>query len=474
MLSALAIGGAAGLAGWRSASGPTLVPWPATVRRVFPIVIGGTVGLASASAVAAVTGLVDGSDDSTTQDSTGAVAGRWLAGAIAASGLVAAVVAGGWVARQRLLARLIASSAELDLALTTPPAAPLVSAGPNSVQQVGELGREGARFVHWTTGPNDVAAVVTTLINGAEATVREPIRVFVGELAAPTVQQRVGLAVAELRRLGAFERSALLVQAPAGTGYANSTPADVLELLTAGDCASVAVGYGLLPSFLSLRAVPVAAHTQQLLFEAIAAERARLGSSTRVLAYGESLGAKVQQVALANGLPDLDRWGVDRALWVGTPGGVQADAFRTTCGSQAVVLDSPADLPVDGADYRVWFLQHDGDPVVRFRPDLLWRRPEWLPRDGRRGRNVPAQLRYRPGLTYLQTLVDTLFATNVKPGDFQSLGHDYRADLGEVVTAAFQLPAPGWPAPDKATMDRLDARLRALEVGRAVRVEGTA
>ena len=452
------------------------MPWPTKVRRVFPIAVGATVGLVTAGSAAAAATLVSSTlasrrEDPVLQDLPQHTAGRVAAGTVTTAGLLAAVVAGGWVARQRLLARLIASSAALDAALVASPQASLVSAGPNSLQQVAELGREGARFVNWATGPEDVAAVLSKAVPSPQ---REPIRVFVGALAAPSVQQRVGIAIAELRRLGAFERSTLLVQAPAGTGYANSTPADVLELLTAGDCASVAVGYGLLPSFLSLRAVPAAAHTQELLFAAIADERARLGSTTRILAYGESLGAKVQQVALPRGLADLDRWGIERALWVGTPGGRQADDFRRQCGAQAVVLDSPADLPSQRADYRVWFLQHDGDPVVRFRPDLLWSRPDWLPRDGQRGRNVPAQLQFRPGLTYLQTLVDTLFATNVKPGDFQSLGHDYRADLGAVVTAAFQLPLPGAPEPDHATLARLDARLRALEVGRAARVDGTA
>jgi uncharacterized membrane protein len=457
------------------------VPWPAKVRRVFPIAVGASVGLVTAGGASAAISLAHstlaqptlapGREDSVSQGSPQHAAGRIAAGTVTAAGLLAAVFAGGWVARQRLLARLIASSAALDAALEASPRAALVSAGPNSLQQVAELGREGARFVNWATGPDDVKAVLTDA--NAERQ-REPIRVFVGAMAAPSVQQRVGIAMAELRRLGAFERSTLLVQAPAGTGYANSTPADVLEMLTAGDCASVAVGYGLLPSFLSLRAVPAAAQTQELLFAAIADERARLGSSTRVLAYGESLGAKVQQVALPGGLADLDRWGIDRALWVGTPGGRQSDDFRRQCGAEAVVLDSPADLPLERADCRVWFLQHDGDPVVRFRPDLLWARPDWLPRNGQRGRNVPAQLQFRPGLTYLQTLVDTLFATNVKPGDFQSIGHDYRADLGAVVTAAFQLPLPGSPAPDQATLARLDARLRALEVGRAARVEDTA
>jgi hypothetical protein len=60
-----------------------------------------------------------------------------------------------------------------------------------------------------------------------------------------------------------------------------------------------------------------------------------------------------------------------------------------------------------------------------------------------------------------------MFATRIKPGDFMSLGHDYRADLGPVVTAAFGLPT------DDATAARLEDFLRATEVARAERINGT-
>ena len=98
---------------------------------------------------------------------------------------------------------------------------------------------------------------------------------------------------------------------------------------------------------------------------------------------------------------------------------------------------------------------------VRSRPALLLRRPAWLPEDGSRGRNVPESMTWKPFITWAQALVDTLFATNVKPGDFQSLGHDYRADLGAVVTAAYDLDA------DAATAERLESYLRAKELERA-------
>jgi len=70
-------------------------------------------------------------------------------------------------------------------------------------------------------------------------------------------------------------------------------------------------------------------------------------------------------------------------------------------------------------------------------------------------------------VTYAQVLVDTMFAQNVKPGDFQSHGHDYRADLGAVVAAAYGLEVSA----DQAV--RLEERLRSQEVARAARIDGT-
>jgi uncharacterized membrane protein len=272
--------------------------------------------------------------------------------------------------------------------------------------------------------------------------------------------------MAELRRTGAFDRANLLIQAPAGTGYANPTPVDVLEVLTRGDAAAVAVGYGLLPSFLSLGKVTLAGRTQKLLLDAIAAELAGRASRPRLLLYGESLGAKVQQAAIPEGLVDLDRYGIGAALWVGTPGGQMSDTFHALCAGHSYTIDRPEQIPspMPSPRPRVWFLEHDGDPVVRFRPELIANRPAWLPRDGSRGRNIPEAMTWKPGITWAQAFVDTMFATNVKPGDFKSEGHDYRADLGAAVTAAFDLQA------DAATAARLETYLRRKEVERAARI----
>jgi len=435
--------------------GPSLMEWPGRVRSSFPLVIGGL----AVGAVVAPTLLARGT--------LRAVRGEGpRASTIAGVGVaVGGLVAGGRIARTRFIRKTRDAARVIDPGFVDPPTSGLVSTGPGSLVTASDVGREGARYVGTSTAACDVK-----FVTGRKQTV-EPIRVFIGLDAAPTIDERVDMAMAELRRTGAFDRSRLVIQAPAGTGYANATPVDVVELLTRGDCASVAVGYGLLPSFLSLNRVEIARRTQLALLNAIAEECRSRTSCPRLLLYGESLGAKVQQAALPGGIHDLDRLGIDAALWVGTPGGADYDDAHLAFGPVAVTLDHPEQLPNvlrDLPDPRVWFLEHDGDPVVRFRPDLAYARPAWL--SPAQGRGVPADMAWRLGITWAQVLVDTVFATDVTPGDFQSRGHDYRADLGAVATAAFGLAEtdaePGWA-------DRLEIRLRELEVRRAERVRGS-
>jgi uncharacterized membrane protein len=434
------------------------MPWPDNVQRAFPIAIGAIgLGVAALPIAATVVG-------------AGFVRGRGPSAralVVGAAGTVAAVTAGR-IVRRRFVRKMRDGARELDPGFRKAPDSELVSTGPGSLVGPQDVGREGARYVGTATNGHDV-----TFVTG-EPQVASPVRVFVGLDAAESIEQRVGLAIAELRRTGAFDRSCLLIQSPAGTGYANSTPVDVVELLTRGDCASVAVGYGLLPSFLSLNRVDIARRTQSALLEAIAAECSHLEKSPRLLLYGESLGAKVQQAALPAGIADLDRLGIESAVWVGTPGGRDYDYVHGMFDAIAVTLDRPeqiAHLVATKPKPRLWFLEHDGDPVVRFRPDLMHTPPAWLEADRPRGRGVPEEMSWLPGITWAQVLVDTVYATNVTPGDFRSLGHDYRADLGAVVTAAFGLalaegnPTHGWQG-------RLEERLRELEVRRARLVEG--
>lgn len=447
--------GAAAAAGVAAASrGPSLVEWPAKVRASFPFVLGGLAGAAVGLKVGVVSSLLR------------SVAGRGagpvtsVAPVLVGAGVVAATAVVGKVAADRLIGRLTEQGRGLDPGFATSPLDPDVSAGPGSAVGLAELGREGARFVGTVSTPDGIRQVT------GQEPVASPVRVFVGVDAARTPEQRVELAMAELRRTRAFDRANLLIQAPAGTGYANPTPVDVLEVLSRGDSAAVAVGYGLLPSFLSLGAIGVASHTQGLLLDAVRSELRGRDRRPRILLYGESLGARVQQAAIPAGPGDLDDYGVAGALWVGTPGGEVADDFHRRCAAESITIDRPEQIPAAMPDPRprVWFLEHDADPVVRFRPEVFRQRPAWLPVDGGRGRNIPAGMTWRPGITWATTFVDTMFATNVKPGDFKSEGHDYRADLGAAVTAAYALPS------DAEVAARLEAYLRGREIDRAARI----
>ena len=453
--------------------GPSLMEWPSRVRTLFPVALA---GLGATTVLAPP--LVGWSALRLARSVSAAESNRARASSvgvgIGAGVAVAGLVAGSVVARRRFLTNTANAARDLDPGFREPPASPLVSTGHGSLVDPRGVGREGARYVGTASTGDDVR-----FITGAEP-IAEPIRVFVGLDAGASVQQRVDLAMAELRRTGAFDRSHLVIQAPAGTGYANATPVDVVELLSRGDCASVAVGYGLLPSFLSLNRVDLARHTQQALIEAIAAEcdrrserseRSGRSGRPRLLLYGESLGAKVQQAALGAGVADLDRLGIDAALWVGTPGGVDYDDVHRAFDSVAVTLDRPEQMDQvlrERPTPRVWFLEHDGDPVVRFRADLAHTRPRWLA--PAQGRGVPPDMQWRIGVTWAQVLVDTLYATDMSPGDFRSQGHDYRADLGAVVTEAFGLTPvdvqDDW-------VERREIRLRELEVRRAGQVRGS-
>lgn len=426
---------------------PSLMPWPAWVGPV----VTSAVAFAAAGATWAVV-------DTVAQVTSNP---RLLMRRPAiALGAATATVAAGVLARSLVLPRLEQGGRERDPGLGEPPASPLVSGSSASVVAYSSLGREGARFVHSTTPADQITRVL-----GRPATA-EPIRVFVGVESGSSIEHRVELAIAELRRTGAFDRSMLLIQSPAGSGYANPTPVQVLEIATAGDCASVAVGYGLLPSFLSLDRIELATRTQRVLLDAIYAEVSQrpVGRRPRVLLYGESLGARVQQRAITP--IELVSRDVHSALWVGTPGGRDSDRFRAGLTELPVIVDRPQQLPdpLPSPHPRVWFLEHDGDPVVRFRRDLLHRRPTWLAAHPR-GRHVPDDMRWLPVITWIQVLIDTLFATHVVPGEFDSRGHDYRADLGAVVTAAFDLDMP------QGSSTRLEESLRQMEIARAAMVE---
>jgi uncharacterized membrane protein len=302
--------------------------------------------------------------------------------------------------------------------------------------------------------------------------------VYIGFDCGDTVVERVDLAIDELRRTGAFDRSLLMVGSPAGTGYFNYIPVEAAEYMTRGDMAAVAVQYGKRPSMLSYDRVPAARRHYATLLEAIRAELEERDPEDRprVVLYGESLGAHTGQDAfLHTGTRGPIDLGVDRALWAGTPYfsewkkeifDDERDDVDPTVFAQFARIDELQDLPeAERNRLRFFFLNHYEDPVARFGFDIAVQQPDWLGRPETRPPNVSRVQRWSPGVTFWQTAIDTKNAARVIPGEFKALGHDYRADLAEFVRAAYDLEGVS-----AEQMESVEARLRRSEIERAARI----
>ena len=93
---------------------------------------------------------------------------------------------------------------------------------------------------------------------------------------------------------------------------------------------------------------------------------------------------------------------------------------------------------------RVVYLQNSSDPIVWWSPELLVRPPQWL--DEPRGPDVSPNMRWYPGITFWQTLVDLAFANNVPAGR----GHVYGSTAVDGWAAL--VPPPGWTVLDSSRL----------------------
>ncbi|MEV0687524.1 alpha/beta hydrolase [Nocardia sp. NPDC050378] len=309
------------------------------------------------------------------------------------------------------------------------PVAPEKSGSPASLAPWETLGFEGRWFV--ANGPDaaDIAAVT-----GRPA--REPIRAYVGLESVRGEQTAAELAVAELERTKAFERSAMVVVTTTGTGWVNGMAAGSLEYLYGGDTSIVATQYSYLPSVLSfLSDREKAAAASRELFDAVYRRWSAQPEELRpkLFVYGESLGSQGSEEAF-EGLADL-REKVDGALWVGPPNSnrlwrqfvarrdpgsrevapVYADGLVVRFADDASDFDSPEIW----REPRIAYLQHPSDPIVWWSADLIFTRPDWLREP--RGDDVSTQMRWAPFVTFWQVTADLTNAQGVSDGH----GHRY-------------------------------------------------
>ncbi len=390
-----------------------------------------------------------------------ATAAAWSAGT---SGLYTAGVA--YVGR---------ANETIEPAYARPPATPLVSGSRDSLLPYEDLGQQGRHYVTEVLTPPVIEGVL-----GEPA--RHPIRTYVGYNSEPLYQTgRAELALAELERTGAFDRSYLLLVNPTGTGWIDGTMIEAAELLTRGDIATCCIQYGRYPSFLSVQKVALGRAQFRLLLWGI---RQRLmerlpARRPKVLVFGESLGAWASSdVVMYQGIRGFDHYGVDRALWVGLPGfarwsrnGMAKGANELVPAGTVGVFDRHEQLAAltdaQRARLRAVILSHDNDPIAALNLDLAIKRPGWL--GTRRGRGVPAEMRWIPVVTFWQTALDAANAVVTVPGEFRSFGHDYRADMARFVRDAYHLPTV-----TDEQMQRIEETLRALELERAQRLAADA
>jgi uncharacterized membrane protein len=292
------------------------------------------------------------------------------------------------------------------------------------------IGRQGKDFI--ALGPTQEA--IGEFWN-QEA--MRPLRVYVGLGSKDTSEERAKLALAELKRVGAFARSLLVVATPTGTGWLDPGAVDTLEYLHAGDTAIVSMQYSYLPSWITIMVDPNRSRVAaRHLFNEVYSYWRTLPKDRRPKLYlhGLSLGSLGSEASAE--LITIFEDPINGALWSGPP-------FPSTTWSTITRernSDSPAWLPKirngrmfrftgeensldqDGAMWgpiRIVYLQHASDPMIFFSPSLLYRRPDWL--IGERGPDVSPYLEWYPIVTFLQVAFDLPMATSIPIG----YGHNY-------------------------------------------------
>lgn len=374
---------------------------------------------------------------------------------------LALLLSAGRAAAQFVFQRIEGAEFAVEPAIDVPPLHAEVSGGPGSLVDFRTLAKMGRRFV-WTVRSPEIIERVT-----GEPAKAMPVRVFVGLKSAPSERERVDLAMAELERAGAFERSWLMVTTPTGTGYANYAAAGALELLSHGDCANVVMQYSARPSPISLDRVAEGRAQVRLLVQAL---KERLDSQApdrrpTVVMFGESLGAWSSQDAFLDmGTQGLVDAGIDYAIWIGTPMESKwkeqvltqnrPDTDRSLVGVFNDISEWEA-LPQRERDrIRYLMITHNNDGVAKFGAAMAVQRPDWLGAPDLRPAGVPKTQRFIPVTSFVQGLIDTKNAARVVPGRFEANGHDYRADLVPFFNALLRFGA---------SPDRMAAIVRALE-----------
>ena len=341
------------------------------------------------------------------------------------------------------------------------PTTSLRSGGPGSVIPWDSLGWQGRNFIGKGPSVSDIEK-----FTGQPA--MEPIRAYAGLASAPDAQARAALAVKDLERAGGFQRKNLLVVTTTGSGWVDPAMVDTFEYLSGGDCATVAIQYSYLPSWISyLVDQSKAQEAGRALFDAVYGAWSQLPADQRprLLVAGESLGSFGGEAAFTGEYDLATR--TDGTLFVGPPNfntlfrqfsdhrdagspevqPVYQDGRVVRFANDPTTGIPPAGQPWDGT--RILYLMHPSDPIVWWSPHLIFSQPDWISEPP--GQDVLKSMFWMPFVTFWQVTADLPFATGVPAGH----GHKYTSEYVDGFSAVMQ-PA-GITPEDLASLSKIIA-----------------
>jgi uncharacterized membrane protein len=314
------------------------------------------------------------------------------------------------------------------------PATSLRSGGPGSPTPWNSLGWQGRNFIGKGPSVSDIAK-----FTGHPAT--EPIRIYAGLASADGAEAQAALAVRDLQRAGGFNHKNLLVVTTTGSGWVDPALVDSFEYLSGGDCATVAIQYSCLPSWISyLVDQSKALAAGRALFDAVYGAWVKLPADhrPRLFVSGESLGSFGGEAAFTGENDIANR--TSGALFAGPPNfntlfrefsdhrepgspevqPIYQDGRIVRFANDAATAIPPQDQPWDGT--RVLYLMHPSDPIVWWSPHLIFSPPDWISEPP--GQDVLGSMFWMPFVTFWQVTADLPFATGVPGGH----GHTYTAE----------------------------------------------
>lgn len=312
------------------------------------------------------------------------------------------------------------------------PDSPLLSGSNASLVSWEDLGAHGRKFV--SSGPTAEHIADFNKVETAE----DPVRVYVGTDFSNNLSAQARIAVAELERVNAFERQAVLIVITTGSGLVDLESTRPLEYMYNGDIATVAIQYSYLPSWLSFLSDQERAQeaAQQLIRQVSSViEEIPEPNRPKLYLFAESLGSFGAEAAFES--MDELLAANDGTLLIGTPGfnpiTREIIANRDPGSPQylpiyyeqekRIVNSTGTDLTLDeliAKEPQLIYFRNPSDPIVKWNWQLLWKEPTWV-REQKRDGLLPEQFHWYPVLTFFQLSADMLIANQVPPG----YGHNY-------------------------------------------------